>query len=98
MSELAAQCDEAMASRALRALTLSRTVLRTELRALVESAGLATAYSPPLKGIMDAAERDHAEELITALRCVNDALEGRTTPNDDHPAWLDDVIHGRLKL
>ena len=81
----------------LAALRLAQPVLRADLRSMIECGALADAHRAPKPYTLEAGIRPHVERNLTALRACETAL-GERHRNDDDPAWLDDVIDGRLAL
>lgn len=78
------------------ALTLALAEMRRELRWMIEAGAGADLHTPPLPGRMDRDEMRMANECLIAIRACRDVLG--TMPDDDHPAWLSEVIDGKLEL
>lgn len=76
------------------ALVLAIREMRKELRWMLEVGGDATAKTCPKMDQLDATERQMIADVLTALRACNNCLG--LPVEDDQPAWLDDVIAGRL--
>lgn len=79
------------------AMMLALKEMRRELRWMMEVMAEATRDTPPKPDNLDAAERRMVDEVLDAIRACGHCTGG-DMPADDQPEWLDDVIHGRLKV
>lgn len=78
------------------ALTLAWVEIRAELRTWLESEAMATLCRPPETANLSSYERQTIRRQIAALQSIKRAMPD--LPEDQHPAWLNDAIDGRIEI